>query len=380
MGSYQPIYLKSKNRKLVFDLFKKYEKLSRSQITKLTNMSFPTAMKVVDFLISKEVVHDVGELDIIEGPGRRSKLLQFNPNAYNAFGVEIEGQIATIGKVNLEGEVQECKTVVIKNLHDLSYFHHIVDIIGDMMTKTSVPVLGVGIGFPANINPQTNEIISYDPLHITEPISFYSLIPLIEAKLKLPFFIDNDVNLACAGENLITGDNADSSIVYISLGTGLGSGIIIEGNLWRGESLRAGEIGNLLVHPIESDAKHLPGIHNLEDQINIGAINKRFNIAIEENCTIPEKTVGDIVRYLVPFISTVIFNLVAILDVKKFILSGIIPQKLHPTLYDRLSELFETLPSDLGPISVTPPTGSYPVISGAASMVFEQTLFDEFLH
>ena len=377
MNTYQPNFLKSQNRKLVFDLFKEHEKLSRSQITKLTNMSFPTAMKVVDFLISKEIVHDIGEMEnSITGPGRRSKLLEFNPDAYHAIGVEIEGQIANIGKVNLNGEIRDVETVIIEDPYNLKYFHTIIEIINKMRLSTPIPILGVGIGFPANINPTTNEIISYDPLAITEPINFYSLIPLIETQLNIPLFIDNDVNLACAGEHLI---NNNDSLVYISLGSGLGAGIILEGTLWRGLNHRAGEIGNFLTNPLKKGLKTLPGLHNMESKININALNQKFGIALEDKSDLDQETINNIIVEIIPVLSTVIYNIQSILDVKTFVLSGLIPNKLDGQLYAKLMELFSTLPPDIGPVTIKPPSGKYPVISGAASIVFQQTIFEELL-
>ncbi|MFA5448685.1 MAG: ROK family protein [Sphaerochaeta sp.] len=372
------MYLKSQNRKLVFDLFREHKELSRAQIAKMTEMSFPTAMKVVDFLISKNVVTDLGEENTKnKGPGRRSRILQFNPEAFHAIGVEVEGSLVRIGRVNLQGEISLLQTVTIKSHENLGYFDEVLQIVSSLIESSEIPPLGVGIGFPANINPETNEIVSYNPLFITQPTALKTLIPLIE-QLHIPFFIDNDVNLACAGENLVTNGTDEHSLVYLTLGTGFGSGIIADGRLWRGERFSAGEVGNLLTGPIDSKAHRFPGISSLEKQINIAAIKERFSVELEHCGPLDDALRSDIVDYLVPYLGTTIFNLLVILDIRHYVLSGIIPDRLGPLLFERLSAMLNTLPEELGHVEVHPPHGSYPVVSGAAAMVFDQVIFQEF--
>lgn len=379
MGTYQPIYLKSKNRKLVFDLFKEHKELSRAQIAKDTDMSFPTAMKVVDFLISKDVVRELDHIDTeANGPGRRGKLFQFNPEAFHAIGVEVEGSIVNIGLVNLQGEIIERRVVQISATDSLEYFNEVIHEINSLKELSTTPVLGVGIGFPGNINHETNEIVSYNPLRITKPTSLAALLPLINEKIDIPIYIDNDVNLACAGEHLVSQDRSDGSLVYISLGTGLGSGILIEGKVWRGERFSAGEIGNLLLTPLEPGKKMFPGIASLENSINIQALQNKFNVNFETGTALSLKQKEQLVEYLVPYLGTVIFNLLNTLDIRHFVLAGLIPMQLNPQLHETLEDLFSTIPEEIGPISISAPQSEFPVLSGAASMVFDQLIFEEF--
>ena len=60
MTSYVPEYLKARNRKTVFDLFLHERELSRAEIVQRTKMSFPTASKAVDFLISRGIISEIG--------------------------------------------------------------------------------------------------------------------------------------------------------------------------------------------------------------------------------------------------------------------------------------------------------------------------------
>ena len=378
-GPYQPNYLKSKNRKLVFDLFKEHKELSRAQIARLTEMSFPTAMRVVDFLISKDVVRETGQRSTdADGPGRKSKLLQFNPEAFHAIGVEVEGSIVNIGQVNLQGEIIERRSVHITSHFSLDYFDEVLDTITLLKELSETPVLGVGIGFPGNINHETSEIVSYNPLRITKPTSFTDLLPLIHEKLDIPILIDNDVNLACAGEHLVSQNQHEKSLVYISLGTGLGSGFLIDGKVWRGDRFSAGEIGNLLLAPLDSKEMTFPGIANLENLINIQALQNTFDVSFDSGNPIPLQKQEEIIRYLVPYLGALIFNLLNILDIRHVVLAGLIPAQLNPLLQNQLEALFATVPEEIGEVTISAPLSEYPVLSGAASMVFDKLIFDEF--
>lgn len=70
---------------------------------------------------------------------------------------------------------------------------------------------------------------------------------LLEEALHIPAAIDNDVNLAALGEFHATQRNAARSLVFLAIGTGIGAGILLNGQLHRGESFAAGEIGYMLV-------------------------------------------------------------------------------------------------------------------------------------
>ena len=107
MLKYAPDYLKIENRKKIFDLFVKEKELSRAEIVRRTDMSFPTASKAVDYLISRNIVI---ENDLIPGKGglgRKSRLLHLNTMSYYGAGVIFEGNFVEYGIVNLAGELVE---------------------------------------------------------------------------------------------------------------------------------------------------------------------------------------------------------------------------------------------------------------------------------
>ena len=90
-SSYVPEYLKMKNRRMIFDAFRKRKLLSRAELASELAMSFPTVCKTIDFLISKDIIRDTGQQDNTSGPGRKRKLLEFNSESYCVFSLGFEG-------------------------------------------------------------------------------------------------------------------------------------------------------------------------------------------------------------------------------------------------------------------------------------------------
>ena len=69
----------------------------------------------------------------------------------------------------------------------------------------------------------------------------------LEARVGFPTFVDNDVNVGTLGEHAVRGRRGFQNVVGIFVGTGIGGGIILQGELFHGASKTAGEIGHIIV-------------------------------------------------------------------------------------------------------------------------------------
>ncbi len=77
----------------------------------------------------------------------------------------------------------------------------------------------------------------------------FPLFPALKKIIPVPFAVHNDANLAAYGEYLYGSARRAHSLVFLTVGTGLGSGIILEGELWEGKGGFAGELGHITVNP-----------------------------------------------------------------------------------------------------------------------------------
>ncbi|HAR36854.1 MAG TPA: hypothetical protein DCR87_08170 [Acidobacteria bacterium] len=77
----------------------------------------------------------------------------------------------------------------------------------------------------------------------------FPLFPALKKIIPVPFAVHNDANLAAYGEYLFGSGRNVHSLVFLTVGTGLGSGLILEGELWQGKAGFAGELGHITVNP-----------------------------------------------------------------------------------------------------------------------------------
>jgi glucokinase len=106
-------------------------------------------------------------------------------------------------------------------------------------------ILGVGLGLPGPIDADKG-IVHFFP-NIPGWLEV-GLQKILEKKLKLPVFIDNDANLMALAEYKLGAAKTAKNAVCLTLGTGVGAGIIIEGKLYRGSTFAAGEIGHMPIN------------------------------------------------------------------------------------------------------------------------------------
>lgn len=106
-------------------------------------------------------------------------------------------------------------------------------------------IQAVGVGLPGFLNMKEGKLELAVNLHWED----VAIVELLEAALRKPIVMDNDANAAALGEVWL-GAGTDASIaVCVTLGTGVGGGIILEGKVHRGVSVMAGEIGHVVMKP-----------------------------------------------------------------------------------------------------------------------------------
>jgi glucokinase len=105
---------------------------------------------------------------------------------------------------------------------------------------------GVGISSPGPCDPKRGLVTNAPnlPGFVDVPIT-----RLVSEALSLPVLLENDANAACYGEFRFGAGRGKRHIVYVTLGTGVGGGIIIDGKIYEGASGAAGEVGHIIVDP-----------------------------------------------------------------------------------------------------------------------------------
>ena len=154
-------------------------------------------------------------------------------------GIDIGGHGIKAGLLKGK-EISEKKQLPIKGDENTSEF---VNTLKSFISNyTTHNLKGIGIGVPGLVNPETGIIYDIQNIPLLKEIH---LKHTLETKFKLPVFINNDANCFALGENYFGFGTQYKNFLGVTLGTGLGTGIIIENRLYAGSYCGAGEIGML---------------------------------------------------------------------------------------------------------------------------------------
>lgn len=111
---------------------------------------------------------------------------------------------------------------------------------------TTADLLGVGLGVPGQVNPASGVV----RLAVNLNLSSFPLAMALAGRLKAPVNVDNDVRVAALGlYQHVQAQQQLNSLAYVSVGTGIAAGIVVDGRLLRGANGMAGEIGHVVFDP-----------------------------------------------------------------------------------------------------------------------------------
>jgi len=166
-----------------------------------------------------------------------------------AIGIDIGGTNTDIGLVNPDGKVLQRKGLKTQEYDNPDlYVRDMAEAIRALMTENGISeIAGVGIGAP-NANFDTGCIgANTANLRMKQEIP---LCGMLQKALHLPVTLSNDADAAALGEHIYGGAKLMQHFVTITLGTGVGSGIFVDGHLIHGHGCMAGELGHAIVNPL----------------------------------------------------------------------------------------------------------------------------------
>ncbi len=155
--------------------------------------------------------------------------------------IDIGGTMIKFGLVSQEGKVlisEEIETEASKGLENIL---EKIDLIFNKYKQENL--LGIGISATGQINGDIGKIIGGNPI-IPNWIGT-NLVEILEKKYSLPVILENDVNCAALGEKWQGAGRNSKSFICLTIGTGIGGGIILNNELFRGENYIAGEFGHI---------------------------------------------------------------------------------------------------------------------------------------
>lgn len=274
------------NAKKVVQYVRENGPISRVELSEHMAIPQPTMTRMVEKLIKGNILREQG-LGTFTG-GRRPILLTFNENCAYVFGVEIGRSDIKVALTNMNGDILSFTTKETKYNETIeTIMFKVKNMVEEMQVNTGIErplILGVGIGIPGPLNETEDGRIS--------PPNFYEVVhaPLknvLEKQLNYPIMIDNDANVAALAEKWFGQGKGIANFAYVHADVGVGSGLIINHDIYRGRDGEAGEIGHSTIDVFGK--KCTCGNYGcLETFVSIPAIldtlQKRLKISSEKEC------------------------------------------------------------------------------------------------
>ncbi|ADU94833.1 ROK family transcriptional regulator [Geobacillus sp. Y412MC52] len=235
--------VKKMNKQLVLKLIRDQHPISRADIAKTTGLNKATVSALVDELIAEHFVHESG---IGESTGgRRPLMLRFNADAGSLIGVELGVNYLYAVLTNLNADIlweqrrsfrpSEGQEAIISEMMEL------IEAAIRRAPATPYGVMGIGIGVPGVVHTESGTVV-FAPNLRWDDVALAAV--LRQRWPERPVIVENEAKLAALGEKWFGAGNEFAHFVYISAGIGIGAGVVLHHQLYRGVSGLAGEIGH----------------------------------------------------------------------------------------------------------------------------------------
>lgn len=240
-----PSHLRRMNQEAILRLVQRAGPISRMEIAKTLGLNPSTVNRLVEQLVQAGLLLVVGERSTSRRGGRPARLVHFNANAAHVAALDLSNVPWRAALTNLAGEIvqtfeavpapgdAEANLDVLETLVETLLAHN-----GHI---NGPPLRGIGVGAPSITLWESGTVVWAASLGWRDlPLKAW-----MENRWPIPAFVENDVNLLALGENWLGAGQQAAHLAVVSVGTGIGAGLILNGRLYRGANEAAGEVGYL---------------------------------------------------------------------------------------------------------------------------------------
>ncbi|WP_259617525.1 ROK family transcriptional regulator [Paenibacillus doosanensis] len=234
--------LKSINKSTLLGLVKLHAPISRAELAKRTKLTRATVSALVEELIAEHWIMETG-IGASSG-GRKPMMLEMNHEAGHIIGVDLRSTNMLFIVTDRGGRIVRKALYPYEQAADaervLLQLIRLLKRERQALPASPLGLVGVGIGIHGFVEYPSSRIL-FVPQTGWKKLDWKEA---LEGELGLPVIIDNEANLAALGE-LEYGAAADcSDMLYLSVGAGIGAGLVLHGELFRGYNGYAGEVGH----------------------------------------------------------------------------------------------------------------------------------------
>lgn len=214
---------------------------SRTDLARRTGLSLPTVSEIVAGLLASGIVEEraTGR----SGGGRRPVLLALKPDAGYVVGIKLTETRVVAVLTDLAATIVERRVTPVDRTTVDAVVDAVVTAVEHLRAKAGARVHGVGVGLAGVIDRATGLVrhATYADWHDVD------LAGLLQERIGLPVVVDNDVNTLVANEKWFGAGRGVDDVLVVSVGRGVGLGLVLDGRLYRGAVGGAGEFGHTKV-------------------------------------------------------------------------------------------------------------------------------------
>ena len=254
----------------VIEVIRASREVSRRLISSESGLSVPSVTRLVNELVDSGYLKvSESTINVGAGRGRPASVVTLNPDCGCVIGVDVGEHFiqVALGDMNVkiakelrmptdaeQGGDFTCSKIV-HAIEELLAFNR------SAYAETAPPIRAITIGVPGTIDPISSKVVKAPMINGWSDFDLKS--KLKDRLPRVPLRIENDINAAAIGEYAVGTAQDHNSFVFASMRGGIGAGIFIDGQLYRGNAGFAGELGKMV---FDSEFRFSPaeGLGNLE--------------------------------------------------------------------------------------------------------------------
>ncbi|WP_071130623.1 ROK family protein [Enterococcus timonensis] len=219
--------------------------ISRAQVSTLTHLNKASVSSITKTLLDNQLIFEIGIGDASALGGRKPIRLEFNGHAGIGIALDIGYNYITAMMAFLNGDKIAAKTFDEVDIHASNIMEHLEKIISHfekIAPETPHGIIGISLAVHGIVSDNQ---IAFTPYYDLDKINLQAI---LEEKYNYPIILENEANLTALGEYCFS-DDQQKNVVSVSVHSGIGAGIVLDGKLHTGLNGTAGEIGHTILVP-----------------------------------------------------------------------------------------------------------------------------------
>lgn len=234
-------HTKNHNSRLVLRVIYEDEAISRADIARKTGLTRTTVSTVVGELIEQGLVEETGAGQ--SSGGRLPVLLRVVHEAHGVLALSFEDTQIVGALVDMRGGIQRRVSLSLYGYRPEELPGYLSRLIDELRADAPTHILGIGLSMPGIVDPVRGIVRRAVNFGLVDA----PLRQMLQERHHLPVYLDNAAHLAALAEYMFGDGAASGNLVVISVGVGIGAGIVLNGTLFNGDGFGAGEIGHVVV-------------------------------------------------------------------------------------------------------------------------------------